>query len=351
MKKWIFLSLLALPLSAVRAESLNVANWNDYIEPAVLEDFTRETGIEVNYRTYDDDRELYELLKRGEALDVVVPSTDNFGALIDEGLLRPYAAASLPGFEALEPLIMARLATHDPSREYGVPYLWGTVGLAVNMPLAEAALGRAVPNTWGLVFDKKLLKQLSACGVTLLDSANDVTSLWANYQGRSLGTAGVVYIGRALQQLSELRPYYRYIDSSRYIDDLGAGRSCVSMAWAGDALAARAKGQPVQFLSPEEGSLVFVDILAIPAVAKNPEGAKAFIRYMLRPEVSARIARATYFQTPNVRAREALDAGGEGFSPARLSAGMFGYQKPSEEVGKLIDGFWPQLREGAAPAR
>ena len=350
-KKWIMAPLLAFALSPVHAQPLNVANWNDYIDPAVLADFTRETGIEVNYRTYDSDQEVYALLKQGEALDVVVPSTDNFGKLIREGLLRPYAAASLPGFEALEPLIMARVAGQDPTHEYGVPYLWGSIGLAVNVPQAEAALGGPVPNTWGLVFAKALLARLSACGVSLLDSANDVTSLLANYQGRSLGTAGEAYVSRVLEQLGRLRPHYRYIDSSRYVDDLGSGKLCVSMAWTGDALAAAAKGLPVKFMVPEEGSLVFVDILAIPAAAKNPEEAQAFIRYMLRPEVSARIARATYYQTPNARARQALEAEGGSVQAARLSADMFGYQAPREEVGKLIDDFWPRLLENRVGGR
>src|SRR5690606_24866022 len=138
------------------------------------------------------------------------------------------------------------------------PYLWGSIGLAVNVPQAEAALGGPVPNTWGLVFDKALLARLSACGVSLLDSANDVTSLLANYQGRSLGTAGEAYVSRVLEQLGRLRPHYRYIDSSRYVDDLGSGKLRVSMAWTGDALAAAAKGLAVKFMVPEEGSLVFV---------------------------------------------------------------------------------------------
>lgn len=351
MKQWIAAPVLALTLPAVQAESLNVANWNDYIDPAVLEDFSRETGIEVSYRTYDSDQELYELLKRGEALDVVVPSTDNFGKLIGEGLLSPYDAAGLPGFEAMEPLIMARLAGHDPSRQYGVPYLWGSIGLAVNRQLAEAALGGPVPNTWGLVFDKTLLSKLSSCGVTLLDSASDVTSLLANYQGRSLGAAGQAYAGRVLETLEQLRPLYRYVDSSRYIDDLEGGKVCVSMAWGGDALAAAAKGRPVTFLVPEEGSLVFVDVLAIPAAARNRQAAKAFIGYLLRPEVSARIAAATYYQTPNVEARQALEDAGGNVQAARLSAGMFGYQAPRAEVVQQIEAFWPHFQAGQAAAR
>lgn len=351
MKKWIAAPLLALTVAVAQAQSLNVANWNDYIDPAVLDAFTRETGIEVSYQTYDNDQEVYDLLKKGASLDVVVPSTDNFGKLIGEGLLRPYAAASLPGFDALEPLIMARLAGYDPAREYGVPYLWGSIGLAVNVPLAEAALGGPLPNSWGLVFDKDLVKRLSSCGVSVLDSANDVISLLVNYRGRSLNQIGESYAARSLEYLGELRPHYRYVDSSRYIDDLSAGRNCVSMAWTGDALAAEAEGLPVKLIEPEEGSLVFVDILAIPSAAKNVEGAKAFISYMLRPQVSAQIAQATYYQTPNTKARQVLEAADEHFHAAKLSVGMFGYMPPKAEVGKLIEDFWPRLQPGPSAPR
>jgi len=348
MLKWISLPLLALSISAAHAQSLNVANWNDYIDPQVLDAFTKETGIAVNYQTYDDDGEVYALLQRGEQLDVIVPSTDNFARLIAEGLLQPYAASTLPGFDDLESLIVRRLAAHDPAREYGVPYLWGSIGLAVNVPQVEAALGGPVPNTWGLVFDRDLLKKLSSCGVTLLDSANDVVSLLVNYRGRSLGSIGESYAARALAELEDLRPQYRYVDSSRYVDDLNASNNCVSMAWAGDALAAEAKGLPVRFIEPEEGSLVFVDILAIPRTAQNPEGARTFIRYMLRPEVSAQIARATHYQTPNTKARQALEASGESVHAAKLSAGMFGSESPKAEVGRLIDDFWPTFSAGRA---
>lgn len=343
--KWLAAPLLALSISAAHGQSLNVANWNDYIDPQVLAAFTRETGIEVNYQTYDDDQEVYDLLKQGKALDVVVPSSDNFGKLIGEGMLQPFDASGLPGYDALEPLIVRRLSATDPGRAYGVPYLWGSIGLAVNVPQAEAALGGPVPNSWGLVFDKALVGKLSKCGVTLLDSPNDVVSILANYRGRSLDGISAGFAERLFDELRELRPSYRYIDSERYIDDLNAGTTCVSMAWVGDALAAAAKGQPVKYLVPEEGTLVFVDILAIPKSAQHPDEARAFIRFMLRPEISAQIARTTYYQTPNIKARQLLESTGEDFHAAQLSAGMFGSVTPKPEVEKLVEDFWPQLQK------
>ncbi|MCC6076191.1 extracellular solute-binding protein [Pseudomonas sp. GCM10022188] len=350
-KKWLTAPLLALSISAAQGQTLNVANWNDYIDPQVLETFTKETGIEVNYRTYEDDQEVYDLLKQGEALDVVVPSTDNFGKMVGEGLLQPYGASGLPGYEAMEPLIVRRLTVADPAKAYGVPYLWGSIGLAVNVPQAEAALGGPVPNTWGLVFDKTLVGKLSKCGVTLLDSPNDVLSLLANYRGRSLNALSAGYAERLFGELNELRPHYRYVDSERYIEDLNAGKTCVSMAWVGDALGAAAKGQPIKYLVPDEGTLVFVDILAIPKSAQHPEEAKAFISYLLRPEVSAQIARATYYQTPNVKARQLLESSGQDFHAAQLSTGMFGFVEPKPEVEKLVTDFWPRLQKDSPQAR
>ena len=46
-----FCSVLTPALAAERI--VNIYNWSDYIDPSVLEDFTRETGIKVIYDTYD----------------------------------------------------------------------------------------------------------------------------------------------------------------------------------------------------------------------------------------------------------------------------------------------------------
>ncbi len=338
--------LLACLLSTANAaETLNIANWNDYIDPEVLSDFTRETGIPVNYRTYKDDQEVSNMLKVGTLLDIVVPSTDNFGKLIRDGLLRPVDAASLPGFSDLDPAVMLRLKPHDPQRQYGIPYLWGNVGIAVNVKKAEAALGGPLPKSWSLLFDAESLAKLKGCGVTLLDSSNDVLTLLLHYSGSSLASGRPGEIRRALRHLESVWPHYRYADSVRYIDDIQKGNVCVSMAWEGDGRAAARANPDVKFILPEEGTEIFMDVVAVPATARNLDEARAFMSYLLRPEVAVKIARFTRYHTASLKAQKQMHDSGE-LTPeeSRLEVRQFTYQTPSDKVQGEILETWRRLQ-------
>ena len=344
--KWLLAPLLACVLTpALAAESINVANWNDYIDPEVLKDFTKETGIAVNYRTYDDDQEVYNMLKAGTQLDVVMPSTDNFGRLIRENMLRPVDVGSLPGFAEMDPIVLLRLKPHDPERKYGMPYLWGNVGLAVNVPAVEAALGKPVPRSWSLLFDRDTLDKLQSCGVTLLDSSNDVMGTLAHYQGKSLADASSGEVRHALDYLASLWPKYRYADSERYIEDIRSGAVCVSMAWEGDARSASKANPQVKFILPEEGAEIFMDVVAVPATVRNLDGARAFLQYMLRPDVALKIARFTQYHSPNLKAQKQLKDNGELHEEeAGHTMNKFTYQMPRRDIQQRIEDAWRKLQ-------
>ena len=49
---------VSVALQAAEPPQLNVYNWTDYITPEVLAQFTEETGIVVNYQTYESNEEL-----------------------------------------------------------------------------------------------------------------------------------------------------------------------------------------------------------------------------------------------------------------------------------------------------
>src|SRR5690606_14087665 len=163
--------LLALaPGLAAAADSIRVYNWNDYIAPQVLEDFTKATGIAVEYRTFSTDEELNQALSGGESIDVAVPSHDELPALIAAGRLQPLDMSRLPGRKHLDKQLLSKLAAVDPRNRYAVPYLWGSVGLAINVPQAEAAFGGPLPHSWSLLFDAQQSGKLAGCGISVLDA-------------------------------------------------------------------------------------------------------------------------------------------------------------------------------------
>lgn len=290
------LTLLCLQVSLLQAgERIVVYNWNDYIDPQVVRDFETETGIAVDYRTFSSTQELMQALRAGTALDVVVAAHSVLPELIGKQLLLPLERTHLEHFGQLDGYLLRKLAPFDPGNRFAVPYLWGMVGLAINMPQAEAAYGGPLPNSWALLFESGDNAKFKGCGISLLDAPEETLAALINFQGRSLSNVPPSLIQAAGEKLQLIRPNLRYVDSERYIKDLSEGRLCLSLAWVGDALKAAEEEQPVHFFIPEEGSPMFIDSLAIPAHAANPKLAYRFIDYLMRPEVAARNTTATFY--------------------------------------------------------
>jgi putrescine transport system substrate-binding protein len=333
------------------AGRISVYNWNDYIAPQVLADFEKQTGITVDYRTFSTAEELAKALASGEAIDVAVPSNDALPGLIRDGVIQPLDFSRLPHRRHLDKQLLSKLAAVDPNNRYAIPYLWGAVGLAINTPQAEAAYGGPLPSSWSLLFDAAQSARLASCGLSVLDAPDETLSLLLNYQGRSLTRSAPSRIERASTVLDTLRPSLRYIDSERYIDDLASGQLCVSMAWVGDALGAAAAGQPVKFVVPDEGSVLFIDNLVIPTTAAQPALAHRFIDYLMQPEVAARITAETLYPNGNADAKGFLDAN------LRDQPGLYPYRDTTRRLYMLAplpekhraarDNVWERFRAGS----
>ncbi|CAD5105790.1 extracellular solute-binding protein [Zestomonas carbonaria] len=338
------------PLLAQAGDTIRVYNWNDYIDPQVLVDFEKDTGIQVEYHTYSTIEELLAALASGEAIDVAVPSNDNLAELIAAGRLQPLDSNLLPNRSHLDKQLLSKLAADDSGNRYALPYLWGAVGLAVNEPQAQAAFGGPLPDSWSLLFDPEQSARLSSCGISVLDAQAEVMAVLLNYQGHNLTRTAPRQIQRAGQALAELRPHLRYIDSERYIDDLKNGKLCLALAWMGDALAAADAGQPVRFIIPEEGTTLFIDNLVIPSSARRADLAHRFIDYLMQPQVAARISAETLFPSANVDAREFL---GEtlkthpGLYPDReTKRRLFLLEPLPEKLATSRDATWTRFRDG-----
>lgn len=299
-------ALVLSPLLANASETLSVHNWNDYIDPIVLADFQRETGITVEYNTYSTREEIEQRLNSDTRIDVAMPPHDLLASLIQGKRLRPLNPAQLDNRQHLDRELLAKLAPLDPGNRHALPYLWTSAGLAINVPQAESAYGGPLPPSWSVLFDPSSSQRLATCGISLLDAPYELYSGLLNYQGQRFSRTTQRRLARATDTLLTLRPNVRYIDSERYIDDLNAGHLCVALAWSGDALAAAAAGQPVQFVIPEEGTALSIDSMVIPVTAANPDAAHRFINYLMRPEVAARISNATFYASANKAAGEHL---------------------------------------------
>jgi len=281
---------------------LNVYNWSDYIGEDTIADFEEEFGIDVSYDVYDNNETVEaKLLAGNSGYDIVVPTAMPFLArLIQAGALQPLDKSRIPNLDNLDPELMARVETADPGNEYGAIYQWGTNGIGVNVAMVEERLGE-VPSSWDLIFDPETVAQLADCGVTILDSADEVMDVVINYLGGDPHGEDREMLERAQNHMLEVRPHVRYFHSSQYINDLANGEICVAMGFSGDIFIAADRaaeadnGVEIQYIIPEEGTLIWFDMMAIPADAPNVEAAHTWIDYILRPDVMAGITNYVWY--------------------------------------------------------
>lgn len=343
--------LLLCPLSGWADQVIRVYNWNDYIAPEVLKDFEKDSGIRVEYHTYSTAEELKKALQSGEHIDVAVPSHNDLPAMIKDKLIQPLDLARLPNRSHMDPQLLSKLAAVDPNNQHAVPYLWGAVGLAINEPEAEKAYGGKLPESWSVLFDPQQSQRLKSCGISLLDAPDEAFSVLMNYQGRNFARSAPSQIRRAGEVFAALRPNLRYIDSERYIQDLNAGKLCVSMAWVGDALSAANAGQPVRFVVPQEGSVLFIDNLVIPSSSEHPDLALRFIDYLMQPKVAAQITASTLYPNGNKDSAQYLDAAlrdQPGLYPDQeTKRRLFALETAPEKTAPVITEVWEHLRREA----
>jgi putrescine transport system substrate-binding protein len=295
-------SAVGLPQATADERVVNVFNWGDYIDPTVLEDFTKETGIKVVYDTYDSDAALENRLMLGGAgYDVIVPSALVLQRAIAAGLLQKLDMSKLPNAKNLSPEIMARLAVDDPGNQYAVNYMWYTAGLAFDADKARERLGGTLPDSWDIIFKPDILKKFADCGIEVLDDAQDLFAIALISLKLDPNTHNLNELRRAADLLSTLKRNVKKFHSSEYINALANGDICLAVGWSGDAALARNRareadnGIDIGYAIPKEGTIISLDNLAIPRDAPHVEAAYEFIDYLMRPDIAARNTKATGF--------------------------------------------------------
>ena len=295
------------PMDAERV--LNVYNWSDYIDPSVVPAFEKEYGIHVNYDVFDSNEVLEtKLLAGSTGYDVVVPSASFLQRQIQAGVFQKLDKALLPNLKNLDPAITRLIEVNDPGNQYGVNYLWGTSGIGYNPDKIDAAMPNAPVDSFAMFYDPTVVRHFKDCGVSLLDAPDEVVSTVLLYLGRNPNSEAPADLQAAERVLLAIRPYVRYINSSKYIDDLANGDICLALGWSGDVEQARVRalqagnGVKIRYRIAREGAISFFDMLAIPADAPHPKNAHLFINYLLRPDVAAKNSSAEHYATSNAAA-------------------------------------------------
>ena len=303
MLRWV-LVFLALTLPAGAEERVvNIYNWTDYIDPSVLDDFTKETGIKTRYDVFDSLETLEAKMFAGHSgYDIVLPSNEpSFSRLIRAGALAVIDRSKVPNWKNLDPALMQRIESSDMGNRHGAIYLWGSIGLGINPDRIKALAPDAPLDSWALLLDPAWAKKVAPCGIIMMDSAIDVIPSVLHYLGRSQDGASPGDLDAVSKTLMAIRPYIREFASGGALEALATGQACLALDYSGDVDQAGMRAQEagngvtVSYVVPKEGSEIGFDMLAIPSDAPHPQEALAFINFVLRPDIMARITDATRY--------------------------------------------------------
>ena len=299
---------------AEESRKVNVYNWSDYIDETILTDFTKETGIKVNYDVFDSN-ELLEtkLLTGASGFDVVVPSAHFAKRQIAAGAFSKLDKSKLPNIKHAWDKITTSTDIYDPESQYTVNYLWGTTALGYVDEKVKAILPDAPTNSWDMIFDPEVASKLSACGIYWLDDPTEMIPAAMHYLGLNPSDFSKENIEKAEALIAKVRPFVKKFHSSEFISGLANGDICLAVGYSGDILQARDRadeaknGNTVVYSIPKEGAQMWFDQLAIPVDAKNKDEAYEFINYLLRPEVIAKASNYVNYANGNKSSQKFID--------------------------------------------
>jgi putrescine transport system substrate-binding protein len=336
---------------------LNVYNWSDYIDESVITDFEKEFGIDVVYDVFDSNEVLEtKLLAGNTGYDIVVPSASFLERQIKAGVFQPLDKSKLPNLKNLDPEITQRVALHDPGNTYSVNYLWGTSGVGYNVDAINKRLPNAPVDSWRMFYDPAVVSKFADCGVTVLDAPSEVVGTVLIYLGKDANSLDPADLKAAEDVLMKVRPFIRYVNSSKYIEDLANGEICLALGWVGDVLQARdraneaGKGITIRYNIPKEGAVMFFDMLAIPKDARHPNNAHLFIDYLLRPEVAAKNSSFVNFANSNAASyqlvKEDVRNDPSIYPPPEVKAKLVPDLAETPEFTRLLTRSWTRFKTG-----
>ena len=314
------IGLAAMP-AAADEKTVHVYNWSDYIDESILADFTRETGIKVQYDVFDSNEILETKLLAGKTgYDIVVPTGAFLARQIKAGVFQKLDKAKLPNLKNAWPEIAQRLAVFDPGNLHAVNYMWGTSGVGYNVKKIKERMPNAPLDSWAMLFDPEVVKNFADCGVMMLDAADEVVPATLAYLGLNPDSKTPEDFKKAADHFKKIRPYVRKFHSSEYINALANGDVCIVLGWSGDVIQAKtraeeknasitdeAKKTEISFAIPKEGALMWFDNLAIPSDAPNADGAHQFINYLMRPEVIAKATNYVAYANGNLASQKLVN--------------------------------------------
>ena len=282
--------------------TINVYNWGEYISNGsddsvdVVSAFEKLTGIKVNYTTFDSNESLYAKLKSGAAnYDVIIPSDYMVAKMIAEGMLMPLNYDNIPNFENIDEEY--RYADYDPENKYTVPYTLCTTGIIYNTTMVDKA-----PTSWADLWDEQY-----ADNILMFNNSRDAYAIAAFKAGKNVNPGSAEEVDEVVEELKAQKPLVQAYVMDEIFDKMIGGEAAIGVYYSGDAITMINDNPDLAWVFPEEGCVLSVDSMCIPASSEHEEAAEMFINFMCEVDVGKANLEYIGYTTPMHAVWEVLD--------------------------------------------
>ena len=308
--------LLAIPwcISCAKIEDgLNIYSWADYIGETTIADFSKISGIKVNYDTYNSTPEMEaKMLAGSTGYDVVIHSGVTLRDFVKAGVYDRLDKRRLPNWKNLDPAVLSIASGYNQDNAYGVPYMWGSTGMTYNLDMVRQRLPDADLESLDTILDPANASRLADCGISLLD---DQSLIWEvmSYLGKPQDVYTKAVMDDVVKTVKRIRPYVRTFDSSNFLVSLPNKEMCAVNNWSGDYATARRRAKEagvdinLGYFVPKTRSPAWVDMYCIVSDGLNKNNAYNFLNYMMIPEVIAQCTNHIKYANANLASRKFVD--------------------------------------------
>ena len=276
-------------------DKLVIYNWGDYLDPELLEQFTKETGVQIQYDTFDSNESMYTKIKQGgTTYDIAIPSEYMIAKMIKENLVEKLDHKQIKGMENIGSDFLDQ--PFDPGNQYSIPYFWGTLGIVYNSKLVDKA-----PEHWDDLWRPEYKNS-----IMLIDGAREVMGLGLNSLGYGLNDKNADHLQEAVDKLYKLTPNIKAIVADEMKGYMIQNNAAIGVTFSGEARQMLEKNEDLRYVVPSEASNLWFDNIVIPKTVKNKKAAYQFINFMLRPENAYKNALYVGYSTPIPKAKALL---------------------------------------------
>jgi spermidine/putrescine-binding protein len=324
---FIFVAVLTMVLSACggsgssqQSKVMNLYAWSDYIPQQLLDDFTAQYGIKVNYDTYSSNEEMLAKLQAGASgYDVVIPSDYTVAIMVKQDMLEALDRGKITNFGNIDTRFTDQY--YDPGNKYTVPYQWGTTALVYDKTKVPSE-----PKSWKDLWDPQYKGHL-----VVLDDEREVIGMALQTLGFDKNSTDPAQLDQAKQQLIALKPNILLFNSDDPESSLITGETWAGLVYNGNASLAYQADPNIDYICPTEGCGLWFDNLAVPKGAPHFDAAMLFINFVLDAKESTLITKEFPYSNPNKAALDYLKTN----DPATYDAYMsFAGTNPSADFLK-----------------